>query len=295
MEFRTIVDVPRFSFEVEPCEEMLFVGSCFADNIGQRAQQAAFRATVNPYGVMYNPASVLHTVERWLQETSTDNLSREQSCGMPSTVFLTLGTNHVYRLKETGVIVDNCQKRPHDLFEEELLTVESCVDYLQQAIDLLRNRQPKVNIVLTVSPIRYRKYGYHGSQLSKAVLLMAVERLIKEQKKQNGISSISYFPAYEIVLDELRDYRFYKEDMLHPSEQAVDYIWERLSEACFSETTKRFLQEWTPIRQALAHRPFDADSEAYREFRDKTMLKVAALRKKYPTFADWKQGTGIIE
>ncbi len=280
MEFRTVVDVPQFSFEVEPCEEMFFVGSCFADSIGQRAQQAAFRATVNPYGVMYNPASVLHTVKRWLQETSTDNQSEAQHYGMPSTVFLTLGTNHVYRLKETGEIVDNCQKRPQNMFDEEQLSTESCVDYLQQTIDLLCQRQPKVNVVLTVSPIRYRKYGYHGSQLSKAVLLMAVERVIKEHKKQqHSLSSVSYFPAYEIVLDELRDYRFYKEDMLHPSDQAVDYIWQRLSEACFSETTKSFLHEWEPIRQALSHRPFDADSEAYREFRDKTMLKVAALRK----------------
>ena len=132
-----------------------------------------------------------------------------------------------------------------------------------------------MHIVLTVSPIRYRKYGYHGSQLSKATLLLAT-RLVRDA---------TYFPAYEIVCDELRDYRFYKDDMLHPSDQAVDYIWQRLSEVWFSDEAKAFLKEWAPLKAVLNHRPFDADSEEYRALMDKTMLKVAALQKKYPNFA----------
>ena len=269
MEFRTVVDVEDPGFRIGACEEMLFVGSCFADNIGSRFREEKFRATVNPFGVMYNPASILHTVEK----LSSSQLSTVR------TAFFTLGTNHVYRLNETGEIVDNCQKRPQSLFTEEELTVDECADYLQRAIDILRQHNPDVHIVLTVSPIRYRKYGYHGSQLSKATLLLAIEKIINLQ------SSVCYFPAYEIVNDELRDYRFYAEDMLHPSEQAVEYIWQRLQETYLSDEAKAFLQAWAPLKAALNHKPFQPNSEEYRAFMDKTMLKVAELQKKYPTFA----------
>ena len=278
MEFRTIVDIEKPDFEIGPCEEMLFVGSCFADKIGKRFQEEKFRAVVNPFGVMYNPASILHTVKR-VAEADPSLFPLQSS--LPKTVFLTLGTNHVYRLKETGEIVDNCQKRPATLFDEEELTVDQCADYLQQAIDILREKNPDVHIVLTVSPIRYRKYGYHGSQLSKATLLLAVERLTVNCKP----STVNYFPAYEIVNDELRDYRFYQDDMLHPSSQAVEYIWQRFSEVYLSDEARSFLKEWAPLKAALAHKPFDPASEDYKAFMDKTMLKIAALQKKYPTFA----------
>lgn len=263
------MDIPEPGFRIEPCERMLFVGSCFADSIGALFHEEGFPVTVNPYGTMYNPASILHTIDR----LSTENYQ---------TVFLTLGTNHVYRLKETGEIVDNCEKRPAALFQEEELSVDACADYLMQAIALLRQTNPDVRIVLTVSPIRYRKYGYHGSQLSKSTLLLAIEKLFTVDEKQ---TTINYFPAYEIVNDELRDYRFYASDMLHPSQQAVDYIWERLVEAFFSPEAKVFLEEWRPLKQALGHKPFDPDSEAYKTLMDKTMLKLEKLREKYPTFA----------
>ena len=264
MDFRTPVTITEPSFRIEPLEQILFVGSCFADNIGQRFVENKFRATVNPYGVMYNPVSILHTVMR-----TSDTFP---------VAFFTLGTNHVYRLKETGEIVDNCEKRPHPLFQEETLTVSQCADYLRQAIALLQSRSADVEVVLTVSPIRYRKYGYHGSQLSKATLLLAADEVAK-------MPNVHYFPAYEIVNDELRDYRFYAADMLHPSEQAVDYIWERLCETYLSDRARQFLSEWQPVRQALGHKPFAPESEAYRTFMNKTMLKVEELRKKYGNFA----------
>ena len=215
MEFRTIVDIPKPAFEIQPCEEVLFVGSCFADEIGQRFRDNGFPVTINPFGVMYNPASILHTIEKYE--------------GNPHIVFLTLGTNHIYRLKETGEIVDNCEKRPQNLFQEEQLSVEECVTYLQKAMDVLRQRNPEVKVVLTVSPIRYRKYGYHGSQLSKATLLLAANTVVSNSVDD----TCAYFPSYEILMDELRDYRFYASDMLHPSAQAVDYILERLVESYF--------------------------------------------------------------
>ena len=155
--------------------------------------------------------------------------------------------NHIYRLKETGEIVDNCQKRPQSLFTEEELTVDECADYLQRAIDILRQHHPDVRVVLTVSPIRYRKYGYHGSQLSKATLLLAVQRMINNCQLSIVNYQLSYFPAYEIINDELRDYRFYAEDMLHPSSQAVEYIWQRLSEVYLSDAAKQFVKEWQPL------------------------------------------------
>ena len=266
MEFRTVVDIPKSDFQIEPREELLFVGSCFADSIGRRFQDEQFRATVNPYGTMYNPASVLHTIERH------ENV--------PRIVFITLGTNHIYRLKETGEIVDNCQKRPASLFQEEQLTVEECVDYLRRTVELLRSRRPDVHVVITVSPIRYRKYGYHGSQLSKATLLLAVDKVISNLEPRT--SNLDYFPAYEILMDELRDYRFYADDMLHPSSLAVEYIWQQLVEHYFSPAAKEFLREWAPLKAALGHRPFNPDSDEYRLFMAETRAKVDALLNRYP-------------
>lgn len=258
------MSVGRAPFSIRPCCRMLFVGSCFADSMGRRFADDRFRAVVNPFGVMYNPASVLHTVERYEGEP-------------PEVAVLTLGTNHVYILKETGEIVDNCRKRPQRLFREELLTVDGCLGYLSRAVETLLSRNPDVRVVVTVSPIRYAKYGFHGSALSKAVLLLAADRLVAAYP-----DVVEYFPAYEIVNDELRDYRFYAEDMLHPSQQAVAYIWERFAEAFFSEDTRRFLEEWRPIKEALAHRPFRPDSDEYKEFLAATMRKAELLAQKYP-------------
>ena len=299
MQFRTIVDIPRPAFSIAPCEEMLFVGSCFADNIGRRVKDEMFRATVNPFGVMYNPASILHTVER------TDVA--------PRVAVFTLGTNHVYILRETGEIVDNCQKRPHRLFEERELTVEECKDYLLRAVNILRERRPDVKVIITVSPIRYAKYGFHGSQLSKATLLLAADLLIKETtlnmessidkelsfskessiSKESGISKdvslndeqggavVTYFPAYEIVNDELRDYRFYADDMLHPSSLAVEYIWQRMVETFFSDEAKTFLREWAPLKKGFSHRPLNPDGDEYKAFLAKLHAEAERLKQRY--------------
>ena len=262
MDFRTIVDIPTPEFTIEPQEKMLFVGSCFADNIGKRFVDEMFLATVNPLGVMYNPASILHTIQ-----------SIEDA---PRVAFLTLGTNHVYILKETGEIVDNCRKRPARLFHEEELTVDECAEYLQKAVDILNSRNKDVQVVVTVSPIRYAKYGYHGSQLSKATLQLAADKLVKAN------ANCTYFPAYEIVNDELRDYRFYREDMLHPTDQAVEYIWQRLQETYLSNSAKDFIEKWKPLKEAIRHRPFNPDGAEYKDFANKTKENIAKLRLQYP-------------
>lgn len=262
MEFRTIVDIPTPEFTIEPQEKMLFVGSCFADNIGKRFVDEMFLATVNPLGVMYNPASILHTIQ-----------SIEDA---PRVAFLTLGTNHVYILKETGEIVDNCRKRPARLFHEEELTVDECAEYLQKAVDILYSRNKDVQVVVTVSPIRYAKYGYHGSQLSKATLQLAADKLVKAN------INCTYFPAYEIVNDELRDYRFYREDMLHPTDQTVEYIWQRLQETYLSNAAKDFIESWRPLKEAIRHRPFNPNGAEYIAFANKTKENIAKLRLQYP-------------
>ena len=277
MKFRTEVDINKPTFSIPPLERMLFVGSCFADNIGRRFKEEEFRAVVNPYGVMYNPVSVLHTVQRFVAgEEAADGSPLTENDRRVGVAVFTLGTNHVYRLIETGEIVDNCRKRPQRLFREEELSVDQCCAALGSAVDLLRTVNPAVRVIVTVSPIRYAKYGFHGSQLSKATLLLAADKLCREN------DNCTYFPAYEIVNDELRDYRFYKEDMLHPSEQAVEYIWERFSDTFFDKSAKLFLEKWRPIKEALAHRPFNPDGEEYKEFMRRTMIRLEELKREYP-------------
>lgn len=262
MQFTTPVNIPSSQKKINPQDKILFVGSCFADNIGKRFVDNGFHAVVNPFGVMYNPVSVKHT----LQKLKTENADLHYDW-----IFITLGTNHIYREKATGEIVDNCQKRPQNLFQEEVMSVEECAEELR----LCRDICPKSNVVFTVSPIRYKKYGYHESQLSKATLHLAVDIVLKET------SQAQYFPAYEIVLDELRDYRFYAADMIHPSEQAVDYIFERFQESFFSADAMTFLKEYQPIRQALNHKPFNPDSEEYKAFHANALRKLQEFKTKW--------------
>lgn len=263
MKFRTIVDIPKSSFSIDPFARMLFVGSCFADNMGKKFTAEKFNTLVNPYGVMYNPASVYHTIQR--------------ISFVPDYAILTLGTNRVYILKETNEIVDNCRKQPQNLFREEQLSIEECVNYLSLAIDRLIELNKDIKIIVTVSPIRYAKYGFHGSQLSKATLLLASQQLLERYPGR-----VEYFPAYEIVNDELRDYRFYAADMLHPTEQAVDYIWERFSDTYFNQSTTDFIAEWRPLKQALTHKVLDATSNDFMKFKQSSIEKLNSIAEKYP-------------
>jgi len=262
MEFRTSVELPHPTFKLHVGEQILFVGSCFADNLGKRFAEDLFDVCVNPNGVLYNPISVLHTI---------DSLPNDYA---PQTAIITLGTNRVYVLKSSGEIVDNCEKRSASLFEERSLSIDECIVALSKSIASLQQRNPSIHIILTVSPIRYRKYGYHGSQLSKATLLLAADAVCQDP-------NIVYFPAYEILNDELRDYRFYAPDMLHPSQQTVDFICENFAKAFFSEQLHDFMAEWTPLKKALNHKPFHAESAEYQQFIEETNAKVEALKQRY--------------
>ena len=257
MEFRSKVQIEKGPFDIDVNDRVLLVGSCFADNIGKQLATDKFDVLANPYGVMYNPASICHTVEK---------LHGEGRLRCDVAVF-TLGTNHVYVLNETGEIVDNCQKKPQRLFTERELSVAECGFWLNKAIDLLKSVNPDVHVIVTVSPVRYAKYGFHGSQLAKATLLLAA----------NELDGCAYFPAYEIMNDELRDYRFYQPDMVHPSAQAVEYIYTRFQDVYFTKRAKDFLQAWQPYKKFFAHKPFDEESEEYLRLKDKMSKEAEDL------------------
>ncbi len=271
MEFRTKVEIAPAAWKIGPCETMLFVGSCFAANIGERFRREMFRALVNPFGVMYNPVSVLHTVEKILEKPVALWGGKP-----PAATVISLGTNRVYIDRATGCVADNCRKRPPVDFVEKDLGIDECYAALASAMERLGGR-----IILTVSPIRYKKYGFHASRLAKAVLLLAAERLTNDFPQR-----VEYFPSYEILNDELRDYRFYEPDMLHPTRQATDYVFTRFSQTYFSPEAVAFLNEWKPLKDALAHRPFAPDSPEYAAFLEKTLQAVEALRTKYPAMPE---------
>ncbi len=262
--------------------------------------QSGLPALVNPFGVLYNPLSILQVLTQnptydplyfedeeqrwhcWLTDSSK-NASSLEACkaGLlssrgrlferrPDVVIITLGTNRYY--EHSGLVVGNCHKRPHSEFVERELSIEQMTTILDSICQLFSQAQ----VIFTVSPYRYAKYGYHQSRLSKASLLLAVDAIQRRRPEQ-----VSYFPAYEIQLDELRDYRFYAEDMLHPSPQAIEYIWERFAELYLDSETHRFLADYEPIRKSLMHRIEDPNSPAAILFKEQTQQRISELMGKY--------------
>lgn len=312
MEFSTpIVEWPRLP-ELTYQDAWLMIGSCFAENIGNRLLQSRFRATVNPTGIVYNPLAMARVLELLLQERRlvADDLWQTGSgiWGSPwhhgrfsdadperclqrineslaqgsralrqaRVLCITWGTAWAYTHIERNVVVANCHKLPEKAFRRERLTVEEIVACYRPLLQRIRAENPGVAILFTVSPIRHWKEGAHGNQLSKATLLLAIDRLRQE------FPETAYFPAYELVLDELRDYRFYGPDMLHLSETAVDYIWEKFSGVFFSPETRETMRQVQRIEKGLSHRPFNATSAAYREHLLGLQEQLDALAKRDP-------------
>lgn len=308
--FRTKVEVPEWENPMSVTDHVVFLGSCFAQHMGERFQSFGLSSVCNPLGVLYNPESIrlqvhaaLHADEAdvpvfkaekewrsWWAGTLISGKS-EQECRTvvkgalqmlrlsllsADWLFLTLGTSVCYRLQDNGEVVANCHKKPHNLFREDWLSLTACADVLTTLIEELHQENPRVKIVFTVSPFRYAKYGFHGNQVAKSTLIMAVEEVMRKYPAR-----VSYFPAYEVVLDELRDYRFYAEDMLHPSAVAVDYIWQRLVQSAMSPAMQDYLQEYAPVRSGLFHKPANPQSEAYRRFLVNLEEKARQIRVKY--------------
>ena len=204
-------------------------------------------------------------------------------------LIVTWGTSWVYREKESGTIVGNCHKLPERYFIRQRLTVEEIVDDWKSLLQELKDINPELKILFTVSPIRHWKDGAHGNQLSKAALLLAIDELNSLFPEQT-----SYFPSYEIMMDELRDYRFYADDMLHPSVQAIDYIWEQFVTNELDTESQNILKDCLEIQKAMAHKPFNPDSEAYRKFILQTLLKIDRLNEKM-TFFDYSKERNILK
>ncbi|MBQ7443266.1 MAG: GSCFA domain-containing protein [Bacteroidaceae bacterium] len=302
MKLQTQVEIPQPLRRIGLHSRVAFIGSCFAQNIGLRMRQSGIPALVNPFGVLYNPVSILQVMAQnptlpslyfedgsgtwhcWLAD-SHFNASTLEACQaailaargrlfswQPDTLVCTLGTTRHYRLRSGALVVGNCHKQPGTLFDE----VDASLAETATTLDAICQLFPEAQVVFTVSPYRYAKYGFHASQLAKARLLLAVEQVRRQRPEQ-----VTYFPAYELVLDELRDYRFYDADMLHPSPVALDYVWERFVAQWFDDEARRYFIDFEPIRKALQHRPSDPDSAQAQALYEATQQRLRDLMAKY--------------
>ncbi len=370
MEFRTKVELPKGEAEICHQDKLMLFGSCFAENIGRRLVENKFQCDVNPYGILYNPYSIIEALTEimegkvyteddlfeadgqwhsWMHHGSFSAPTVEECLAningrirrahewlkQADWLLITWGTAYYYKLKETGKVVSNCHKQPDRLFDRHLARVDYLDNDFGFLLDQLGEFNPNLKVLFTVSPVRHIKDGLRANHQSKGVLLLAIEDMLdrdwltpetEEEKKKRkedydrtmkqmcekyGITEgmnwlgeeegddatddlddydyensiyhrIHYFPSYEIMMDELRDYRFYADDMLHPSTLAVDYIWGCFAECYFPSETTQVMKDWKEIRKGLEHRPFDASSEGYRRFLTEIVLKIERLKEKLP-------------
>ena len=312
MDFYTFVELPSDLPKFAHTDRLMLLGSCFVTHIGRKLVEAKFRCDVNPYGVLYNPFSIAAALremdggkvyhsddlfffrECWHSPMHHGDFS---SCEAEDTLrringrlkeahehfhrldclLLTFGSAWVYENKKTGTVVANCHKQPESCFTRRMLSVSEIVSDYTSLLSGLLARIPRLKVLFTVSPIRHVRDGMHANQLSKATLLLAVNQL-----QATFPEHVFYFPAYELLLDELRDYRFYAEDMVHPSETAIRYVWERFTRSCISADALRIMEESENIRKMLSHKPFYPASEEYKRFLGQIVLKIDQLNGKYP-------------
>ncbi|TPE42578.1 GSCFA domain-containing protein [Pontibacter mangrovi] len=308
--FRTEVKVAQTDLDLSLQDKVLTVGSCFATVIGDKLQQHKVDALVNPFGTLFNPLSVcsllsaaakdtgkyspelvqrdgiwyaydLHSSlssphkEELLQLVQSRMQETKAQLQQSSLLVITLGTAIAYRLRQTGEVVANCHKLPASLFERVLLPIGEMQTAFEQMLDHLKQANPSLKVILTVSPVRHIKETIELNSVSKASLRVLCHQL------QQAHEEVLYFPAYEIMMDDLRDYRFYKEDMLHPSALAEDYIWQKFVDACYAPAFRQFMQEWEKLQRAVAHRPFHPEAEAHQQFVQRTLQQLQALEQKY--------------
>ncbi len=311
--FQTPVEIPQFSTKTGYEKNNLFMGSCFTENIGLRMANLKYPVDINPFGILYNPVSVANGLNILLkqqrfekndliehngfwhsfshhgrfsstnaEETLTAINNRISSSGeflkKADFLFITFGTAWVYRYKKTGQIVSNCHKIPAREFERFRLNVDEIVGKFGEILNRVRNRNNSLKIVFTVSPIRHWKDGAIENQRSKSTLLLAVDQLIKN----SGEDKCSYFPSYEIMMDELRDYRFYAEDMIHPSEVAVNHIWEIFQEKLIGPESIEISKKVQKISSALNHKSINKFTNENLLFLNQTLDKINELKQRYP-------------
>ena len=289
---------------------VLLLGSCFSENIGNQLNYFKFQSTQNPFGILFHPKAIENLItntsnkkvyssddliyqnEIWhsfdahssLSSASENELLNKLNVAISLTykkikeashIIITLGTSWVYRYIETDTIVANCHKIPQKKFLKELLSVSEISESLARSISLIKSVNSDAAVIFTVSPVRHLKDGFIENTQSKSHLIAAIHTLVNEQ-------DVSYFPSYEIMMDELRDYRFYAEDMIHPNKTAINYIWRKFIDTWFSEETKSIMKEIDEIQKGLLHRPFHEDSKLHQQFLLKLEQKKSSLQEKLP-------------
>ena len=310
MNFHLQFPVPSFAQKIVYADPVLLIGSCFAENIGEKMQQYKFNVNINPHGVLYNPASIATALKSYMknkqleagelffandvwnswQHHSRFSNSNKQACLQTINdhisaahaylknarwLFITFGSAFAYTSTSTHRIVGNCHKVPQKEFSKSLLSVSGIVDEYTKLLVDLRNINPALQVVFTVSPVRYVRDGVVENNVSKGILLQAVQELVKNK-------DAVYFPAYELVIDDLRDYRFYKADLVHPNEQAIDYVFERLKTAAFADETIILFEKIRDILAAKQHRPFNEATPQHVKFKATYLERCRQLQNEHP-------------
>ncbi|MHC0442980.1 GSCFA domain-containing protein [Flavobacterium sp. 3-210] len=312
MQFRTQIPISKSKNPIDYSSKVLSIGSCFAENIAEKFDYFKFQNETNPFGIIFNPVSIeklfrrvceldfyqekdvfFHN-ERWHSYEVHSDLSNSdrqelletlnkaiteanKQLKQASHIIITYGTSWIYRNLESEEIVANCHKVPQKQFSKELLSAEIIQKSIQNTIDLIQTLNPNINFIFTISPVRHIKDGFIENQLSKSHLFTALHQTFDFR-----LSTFDYFPSYEIMMDELRDYRFYTEDMLHPNQIAIDYIWKLFSENYITEESISVMQEVDEIQKSLRHRSFNPESEQHQKFLAKLQQKINLLGEKLP-------------
>ncbi len=311
-EFRTIVDIPSFEWKVDYKSKIMLLGSCFAENTGVKLKRLKFNVDMNPFGIVYNPVSVKNSLDillgqqtfsgddlfehngqwnSWLHHSRFSSVDKNEAINTinkqiaesanflkeADSLFITFGTAWVYELKKTGLVVSNCHKVPASEFRRFRLTPDEIVNDYTRLLEQLREINPRLKVVFTVSPIRHWKDGAVENQLSKATLLLSIDRLVQHF----GKDKMAYFPAYELVMDDLRDYRYYDEDMLHPNNVAVKYIWQKFCKSLMAEKEYVIIDNIEKIIRAVAHRPMNKQTPEYHKFLKQQLKLVEELMITY--------------
>ncbi|MFV5703824.1 GSCFA domain-containing protein [Flavobacterium sp. XS2P12] len=313
MQFRTQIPIPKSNYPIDYNATIMSLGSCFAVNMAEKLDYFKFQNSCNPVGILFHPLAIEKLIdfavsgkqftendiffhnERWhcfdvhsdLSNSNKEELLTSLNAIIKSTnqqitesthFIITYGTSWVYRNIESDSIVANCHKVPQKQFKKELLSVEEIKESIANTLKLIHAVNPNCNIIFTVSPVRHIKDGFVENQWSKANLISAIHDVLNTEHCK---LSTKYFPSYEIMMDELRDYRFYAEDMLHPNQVAIDYIWKRFKETSISETAFSMMEEVEGIQKSLSHKPFNPNSESHFKFESKVREKITKLENQY--------------
>ncbi len=311
MQFRTQMPISKSNYPIDYNSKIMSLGSCFAVNMAEKLDYFKFQNTCNPFGILFHPLAIEKLIdfavsekqftekdiffhnERWhcfdvhsdLSSSNKEDLltsinalinSTNQQLTESTHIIITYGTSWVYRNIESDFIVANCHKVPQKQFKKELLSIEKIEKSIAITLKLIHSVNPNCKIIFTVSPVRHIKDGFVENQVSKAYLISALHTVL-----QVPTSEAAYFPSYEIMMDELRDYRFYAEDMLHPNQVAIDYIWKRFKETTISETAFAVMDEVENVQKSLSHKPFNPNSESHLKFESKVREKITKLENQY--------------